>query len=192
MLPKRGGTPAVRIADADREHAAERLHRAMAEGRISVEELEERLALVHASRYAADLVPALADLPGGAQEALPSGQPLVLRAGASGLKRAGRWSVPASIQVRSSMGSVHLDFCDTAIVRPVVDIDLRLGAGSAKLLLPDGATADVDELVASMGRVKSAVSARRTSTAPHFVIRGRTMFGSVEIRKRRSIAGIKF
>ena len=85
-----------------------------------------------------------------------------------------------------------LDFYETAIVHPVVDIELRLGTGSAKLLLPDGATADVDALVASMGSVKSAVRPQRTSTAPHFVVRGRVMLGSVEVRKRRKIAGIKF
>lgn len=195
MLPRRDAKPAVRISDADREHAAERLHTALGEGRITFDELEERLAVVYAARFATDLVAPLADLPGGQPatgEALPSAQPLVLRAGASGLKRTGRWTVPASLQVRSGMGTVLLDFCDTAIAHPVVDIELRLGAGSAKLLLPDGATADVDGLVATMGTVKSTVSAQRTSTAPHFVVRGRAMLGSVEVRKRRNIAGIKF
>ena len=57
--------PGLRISDADRERAAERLHTALSEGRITLSELEERLAVVYAARYEADLHPPLADLPVG-------------------------------------------------------------------------------------------------------------------------------
>ena len=60
--PPRG----IRISDADRERAAARLQQAMAEGRITVTELEERLGVVYAARYAADLREPFADLPGTA------------------------------------------------------------------------------------------------------------------------------
>jgi hypothetical protein len=60
--PPRG----LRISDADRERAAERLQTAMAEGRITFTELDERLAAVYAARYEAELLPPLADLPGAA------------------------------------------------------------------------------------------------------------------------------
>ena len=56
--------PGVRISDSDRERAAERLDQAFAEGRITVAELEERVAAVYAALYAAELRPPLADLPG--------------------------------------------------------------------------------------------------------------------------------
>ena len=55
--------PGLRISDADRERAAQRLHTALSEGRITLSELEERLAVVYAARYEADLRPPLADLP---------------------------------------------------------------------------------------------------------------------------------
>jgi hypothetical protein len=54
----------IRISDADRERAAERLHQALAEGRITLSELEERLGVVYAAKYEVDLLPPLADLPG--------------------------------------------------------------------------------------------------------------------------------
>ena len=57
-------SPGIRISDADRERAAARLQQALAEGRITLDELEERLAVVYAARYAADLLPPFADLPG--------------------------------------------------------------------------------------------------------------------------------
>jgi hypothetical protein len=56
--------PELRIADADRERAAERLRKAAGEGRLSPEELEERLDAAFSARTQSELKPVLADLPG--------------------------------------------------------------------------------------------------------------------------------
>lgn len=191
--------PGIRIADADRERAAMRLHQALAEGRITVSELEERLSAVYAARYEADLRPPLADLPGAqltavpaAVPAAPSGAPLVLKAGMAGIKRTGGWTVPPRLRVQSGMGSVVLDFCDAENPHPVVEVELDLGAGSAKLLIPDDATANVDELVTTMGAIKSSVPSRPRAGAPHFVVHGRSSMGSVTIRRRYRFAGRHF
>jgi hypothetical protein len=58
-------TPPVelRAADADRERTAETLRVATAEGRLSTEELEERLEAALAARTLAALEPLVADLP---------------------------------------------------------------------------------------------------------------------------------
>jgi uncharacterized protein DUF1707 len=190
----------IRISDADRERAAEQLHQALAEGRITVSELEERLTVVYAARYEADLRPPLADLPGAdvaigsaAALAAPSdAPPVVLRAGMSTIKRSGLWDVPPKLRLQSAMGSVVLDFCDTPIPHAVVDIEVDLGAGSAKLLVPDESTANVDEVVASMGTVKSNVPSVRRPGVPHFVVHGRAGMGSVTVRRRYRIAGHYF
>ena len=187
----------IRISDADRERAAARLHQALAEGRITVSELEERLSVVYAARYEADLRPPLADLP-GAEVAIdastglatpPDVPPVVLRAGMSTIKRSGNWDVPPRLRLQSAMGSVVLDFCDTTILYSAIDIEVDLGAGSAKLLVPDGATANVDGVVASMGTVKSSVPSVQRPGTPHFVIHGRAGMGSVTVRRRYRFAG---
>ena len=54
---------ALRIGDADRERVAERLRQAAGEGRLSPEELEERLEAAFAARTEAELTPLVADLP---------------------------------------------------------------------------------------------------------------------------------
>jgi len=193
--PSRG----IRISDADRERAAARLQQALAEGRITLSELEERLAVVYAARYAADLLPPFADLPGDdvvpVQPATPTpaaaGQPLVLRSGMGTLRRSGPWTVPSRILVQSVMGSVILDFGDTT-VPPVVDVALELGAGSARLLLPDGASADVDGMVSGMGTVRSKVSSTPAPGRPHFRVHGRSAMGSVTVRYRYRVAGHRF
>jgi hypothetical protein len=53
----------LRAADSDREHVAERLRQATAEGRLAAEELEERLGLALCARTYGELDAVVADLP---------------------------------------------------------------------------------------------------------------------------------
>jgi len=187
--------PRIRISDADRERAAQRLHEAMAEGRITLLELEDRLGVVYAARYEADLAPPLADLPDGALVRAASAaadECVVLRATGSGLKRSGAWEVPSRLRVQCPVGSVVLDFCDAVLPRAVVDIEIHASAGSVKLLVPDGATANVDGLSAGWGSVTCALPTAPRPGAPHFVVHGRSWLGSVTVRRRRRFAGHTF
>ena len=195
-------SPGIRISDADRERAAARLQQALAEGRITLDELEERLAVVYAARYAADLLPPFADLPGtdvvpvqpagvAPPPPSPTDQPLILRTGMGTLRRSGPWTVSSRIRVQSVMGSVILDFCETTLP-PVVDIALELGASSARLLLPDGASADVDGMMSGMGTVRSKVASTPVPGRPHFHVHGRSAMGSVTVRYRYRVAGHRF
>ena len=54
----------LRASDADRERIAERLRHATGEGRLSPDELEERLEAVFAARTYGELDAVVADLPG--------------------------------------------------------------------------------------------------------------------------------
>jgi hypothetical protein len=178
----------------DRERAAGRLQQALAEGRITLSELEERLGVVYAARYEADLRAPLADLPGDGVvpgAAAAPDRPLVLRSATGSLRRAGTWTVPSRIRVQSVMGSVVLDFCDTAVPASV-DVHLELGAGSARLLLPDGATADIDGMVSGMGTIHSKVPCLPVAGRPHFVVHGRSAMGSVTVRHRYRFAGYRW
>jgi hypothetical protein len=53
----------LRVSDADRERTAERLRVASAEGRLTAEELEERLERAFGARTEAELEPLTSDLP---------------------------------------------------------------------------------------------------------------------------------
>jgi Flp pilus assembly protein TadB len=63
---------AIRASDADREHVAERLRKAAAEGRLLAEELEQRLAAALRARTYGELNPLVADLPGERKNARAS------------------------------------------------------------------------------------------------------------------------
>ena len=56
-------TPSIRASDAEREQVAERLRAAGEEGRLDLEELEERLDRAYQARTVADLDVLTADLP---------------------------------------------------------------------------------------------------------------------------------
>jgi hypothetical protein len=61
----------VRISDADRQAVVAALTKSTGEGRLSLDELEERMAGAYAAKTYGDLEPLLRDLPGGAAAVLP-------------------------------------------------------------------------------------------------------------------------
>jgi hypothetical protein len=64
------GPNRLRTSDKEREQIAEILRAAMTEGRLNLEEGEERLAAVYAAKYRDELAPLTADLPGNGRPAL--------------------------------------------------------------------------------------------------------------------------
>ncbi|BAL86922.1 hypothetical protein AMIS_17020 [Actinoplanes missouriensis 431] len=59
-----------RTSDTERDHVAEILRAAMAEGRLDLAEGEERLAAAYAAKYRDELAPLTTDLPDGGRGAL--------------------------------------------------------------------------------------------------------------------------
>src|SRR5262249_30534678 len=106
--------PELRASDADREHTAELLRQAAGGGRLDVDELEERLSAVYATRTQRELDALVADVvvPEHRQR---HGTPRVpvrhgedgtrwLVAIMSGHDRKGRWRVGANLNVINVMG----------------------------------------------------------------------------------------
>jgi Domain of unknown function (DUF1707)/2TM domain len=63
--------PTLRASDAEREHHAELLREHAAQGRLTVDELDERLDRVYAARTHGELAPVVADLPSPAAPRSP-------------------------------------------------------------------------------------------------------------------------
>ena len=64
------GPNRLRTSDTEREQIAVILRTAMTEGRLTLEEGEERLGAVYAAKYRDELAPLTADLPNGGRQAL--------------------------------------------------------------------------------------------------------------------------
>ncbi|GIH22884.1 hypothetical protein Aph01nite_11940 [Acrocarpospora phusangensis] len=173
------------MSNADRDLVIERLHVAVGDGRLSLEEFEERLNGVLESRTFGEVERFVHDLPGGPMS-VTAPERSELRTTASSLKRRGRWVVPRLLLVTAKAGSVKLDFTDAVITQPVVDIELDVFAGSTVLVLPQGATVDIDnvELIAGSSRVSATMSAF-PGAGHHFVIRGKQRAGNLVVRHRR-------
>ena len=80
------GPTRLRTSDKEREQITEILRAAMSEGRLTMEEGEERLAAAYAAKYRDELGPLTADLPDGGRRALLD-TPAVREATRRGLRR---------------------------------------------------------------------------------------------------------
>lgn len=72
--PPPPGAEAVRASHAEREETVARLHQALSEGRLDLDETETRVAAAYAARYRDDLPPLLNDLPGTEEPHLSTDQ----------------------------------------------------------------------------------------------------------------------
>jgi hypothetical protein len=66
----RSGPQRLRASDAEREQIATIVRAAMAEGRLNLEEGEQRLGAVYAAKFRDELAPLTVDLPDGGRRAL--------------------------------------------------------------------------------------------------------------------------
>ena len=74
----------IRISDADRDRVTARLREHFAEGRLSREELDERLSAALSAKTFGDLRRVMADLPGPAPAPVPAAPAAPLGRAASG------------------------------------------------------------------------------------------------------------
>lgn len=161
----------LRVSHEDREHVAERLRRAAGEGRLELEELEERLERAFAAKTYRDLQPLLADLPGGS--ALPATAPppaerfpttvggtaTATRSQAifGDQRREGRWVVPGHYTATAVMGSVLLDLREASFEYAEVTISCTVFLGDVKIRVGADVTV-VDQVTTILAETKQRSS----------------------------------
>jgi hypothetical protein len=185
--PRHGETPPEepreRASDGEREDVAALLARAMVAGRLTPVEYSDRAAIAQAARYRDQLDGLLADLPGAVLHSSHAQDVLALEAGLGGsISRRGFWKVPPTVRVHSWVGGVLLDLSEAECATSVVAVELATGMCSPTLVLPEGGTADVDDLRISAGSVRDETVHRRERGPLHVSVRGRHAFGDVVLR----------
>jgi hypothetical protein len=138
----------TRASDAEREAIVGRLRDAGAEGRLTIDELAERIDAAYAARTRAELEPLVADLPaatgssaaaGPAAAAPPARRTSSLVLGVlGGGDRRGRWRVPARLTVVNVMGGADLDLREAVLDGPEVEITVWSLMGGSDILVPEG------------------------------------------------------
>jgi Domain of unknown function (DUF1707) len=167
------------ITEDDREATVTRLQEAFAEGRISHAEMDAHLQAVLTAKTPGDLAPVLASLPD-----TNTGRTVTL-AGTSGrFRRRGAWRVPRVLKIESEYGKVDLDFSQAIFENPVVDIELQLRFGRAKITLPNDAVVDIDDLKTDWKQPIYKTPQRSEAGGPRIRIFGTMEYGRLKIRHK--------
>jgi hypothetical protein len=184
----------LRASNDDRERVAAALHQAAAEGRLDLDELDERLSQAYAARTYADLEPLLRDLPAAGAVHVPASVPAhspalpASRTGVaimSGFKRAGRWTVPRKFECLAFWGSGVVDLRDAVFSEGTVTIRAVAIMGGVEVIVPEGANVSVTGL-GIMGGFDHGASAVGAPGAPLIIVTGFAFWGGVAVKRRKS------
>jgi hypothetical protein len=185
----------MRVSDRDREQAAEVLREAAGHGRITMDELDERLEVAYAAKTYADLAVVTRDLPQAGQPAAAAARPgAVSRIGGtprstfsvavlSGARRMGRWVVPRKYVAVAVMGGIELDLRDAQFSEPDVTLHAYTVMGGIEITVPEDVEVDVSGL-AFMGGFDHNASGPGTPGAPRVRVLGFALMGGVEVRRK--------
>ncbi|HST38246.1 MAG TPA: DUF1707 domain-containing protein [Conexibacter sp.] len=185
----------VRASDAEREQTVERLRTAAGEGRLTLEELSDRIEAASGARTREELARLTGDLPaaGAGGELAPgraaAGETVVTTALRNSSvfgdhRRSGAWQLPASSRWSTVFGDVKLDLREARVPAGEIAIDAGTVFGDVELLVPEGVVVEVRSRTL-LGDVKQDAGVAAPAGAPRIVLTGGTVFGDVRVRARR-------
>jgi len=146
----------LRASHTDRDQVVELLRVAAGDGRLSAEELDDRLERALTAKTYAELAALTADLPAtagavvappgpGAASATPK-ELVRIDVRGSSIRRDGRWVVPKELDVTARGGSVTLDFTEAVITQPLLRITADVRGGSLRLITRPGMVVEADDI----------------------------------------------
>lgn len=188
--------PILLASDEDRERTAQTLRRAAGEGRLTVEELEERLHAVYAARTHGELEPLVADVPAVGER--PAGR-VVVRRGERGTRwlvaimgghdRTGHWRLAERCTVVNVMGGSDLDLNDVELADDEVVLTVFSLMGGSEIHVPDGLNVEVSEFAFMGGNDVRLGVARPDPGGPLVRLRVLSIMGGTDVRRGRKLTG---
>jgi hypothetical protein len=188
----------LRASDADRERVAETLREAAGDGRLTMDELDERLDAVYAAKTYAELVPITQDLPATGSGRVPApsqsssgdvrqygGDPTSHTAIAilGGFSRKGDWVVPKTLNAFMFMGGGEIDMRDARFSEPEVSIHVVAIMGGCEITVPEDANVHVTG-VGILGAFEHSVTGAGVPGGPVIHISGLALMGGVEVTRK--------
>lgn len=191
----------LRISDADRHAVSEALRDAAAEGRIDLEELEERLEQTYAAKTYGDLVPITVDLPVAGTPGPPVVRPAhAPRTRPTGLEptynssfsmmgdvtRRGVWLMPETHNVVSIMAGATIDLREAVFAAPEVVINATAIMAGIEVHV-NAHTRVVVEGIGIMGdfsEMRDKVPAELTADSPTVRVKGLALMGAVNVQRK--------
>jgi Domain of unknown function (DUF1707) len=189
------GNGGLRASHEDRDSVVEQLRVAAGDGRLTADELDDRLELALTARTYRELAVLTADLPAAAGSgglampgaATPEPRELVrIQCGSGHTGREGPWVVPQRMEIAVTSGSVKLDFTAAAITGRKLQIAADVRSGSLLLVTKPGIVVDSGDVTVSSGSVKAREPwAGRVPEILRIEITGRVRTGSITARPPR-------
>jgi uncharacterized protein DUF1707 len=191
--------PELRASDADREHHAEILRRAAGEGRLTFDELDERLNSVYESRTHRELERLVADvvvrddrLPASGAKRMPvrkgEGGSSWLISVMSGHSRKGRWRVGSHLKVVNIMGGTDLDLNDAELADDVVQITMFSLMGGGDIRVPEGLNVEFSDFAFMGGNDASLGKERPDPGGPTLRLRVISIMGGTDVKRGRKLS----
>jgi hypothetical protein len=171
----------LRASDADRQAAVERLETALAEGRITAEEFQQRTEAAYAATTTAALRPLLADLPDQPAPAEIVGR----RAPANVVNVLGDVRLIASElprRVGTVLGNIRIDLRDLRSSDERVELDLWTVLGDIDVILPEGVDGELEGFAVLGNRRVELAPVSRTPGTPRVVVRAHAVLGDLKLR----------
>jgi hypothetical protein len=195
--------PELRASDADRERVAGILRDALAEGRLAMDEFEERLEEAYRAKTYGQLEPLTRDLPAVApRAAAPAARPAsgwsgriggeaTSRTGIaimSGFQRKGAWTVPRRFTMFSFWGGGELDLREADFEAAEVEIRCISIMGGANVILPPDMALEVRGIGIMGGFDHSQVGVPHTPGTPRVTLTGFAFWGGVGTSRKKTKA----
>ena len=184
----------LRISDDERHQVTEVLRQAAGEGRIDLDELEERLEAAFNAKTYADLVPITADLPatGAAIVQRPAGHVVAGPAYSSSFammsetRRSGPWQVGSHHSAFALMGSVVIDLRQAVFTTREVTINASALMGSVYVIVNAHTVVVCDGLgiMGDYSESRSRASAETAVDSPVVRVKGIALMGSVNVKRK--------
>ena len=149
----------LRASHDDRDRVVELLRVSAGDGRLTTEELDERLEQAMTARTYGELARLVADLPAAGSVASPVTAPRAkdvvrIDTRSGHVKRVDRWVVPGRMEVKVTSGHVKLDFTQAVITEPTLKLNIDVRSGHVKLLTMPGIVVDADDVTIRSGGVR--------------------------------------
>jgi hypothetical protein len=172
----------LRASDADRQAAVERLEQALADGRITAEEFQQRAGAAQAATTTTELRPLLADLPPPSVEVVGRRHPESVF-NVLGDVRLSAAELPR--RVGSVLGNVRLDLRDLRTDEDRIELDLWTVLGDVDVILAEGVDGVLDGWAVLGNRRVELAPVPRTPGTPLVVVRAHTVLGDLRLRSLR-------
>ncbi len=181
----------ARASHADRDRAVDALRVAAGDGRLTVEELEERLEAALSARTLGELAALTADLPSGPAAASAQAKDVIrIDQRGGSVQRTGRWVLPRRLELRPSWCDVTLDLTEAVIMNDTLRIDMKMRGGSLTLLAGPGVIVNADALSVRYTDVEIAPGPEPGAPVVLTVeLAGRMRYGRIDARRAAGPAG---